>query len=287
MIFNRGKENMNKNKGLINGLIVSTLILFAGGMCSASGLDAFKNETGILRISGGTAHIPVMKEAAKRIMAVNPGIQITIAGGGSGAGIKQAGEGLVDIGNSGRKPTEGEVSKYGLSLYRWAIDGVTPVVHPDNPVKKLSSSELQDIYSGTITSWKAMGGEDRPINIYTRDESSGTRSVFWKKALKKGEISGKANFVASNGAMKSAVNNDPYAIGYISVGYLDNTVAPVTLDDVTPSLETVQTGKYKVARGLYSNTKGKASGLAEKFIEYLLSPEGQKIVVEKGFIPVN
>ena len=278
---------MKKNIPLLNGLIVLFMLLFAAGICSASGLDAFKGKKGILRISGGTAHIPVMKEAAKRIMAFNPDIQITIAGGGSGAGIKQVGEGLVNIGNSGRKPTDSEISKYGLFMYKWAIDGVTAVVHPDNPVKRLSSKELQDIYAGKIANWKSLGGDDRPINLYTRDKASGTREVFWKKALGKGDISGKAHFVASNGAMKSAVTNDPYAIGYISVGYLDTSVTAVRLDNVTPSLQTVQTGEYKVARGLYSNTKGEFSGLAKTFIQYLLSPEGQKIAVEKGFIPVN
>lgn len=278
---------MKKNIPLLNGLIVLFMLLFAAGICSASGLDAFKGEKGILRISGGTAHIPVMKEAAKRIMAFNPDIQITIAGGGSGAGIKQVGEGLVNIGNSGRKPTDSEISKYGLFMYKWAIDGVTAVVHPDNPVKRLSSKQLQDIYAGKIANWKSLGGDDRPINLYTRDKASGTREVFWKKALGKGDISGKAHFVASNGAMKSAVTNDPYAIGYISVGYLDTSVTAVRLDNVTPSLQTVQTGEYKVARGLYSNTKGEFSGLAKTFIQYLLSPEGQKIAVEKGFIPVN
>ncbi len=278
---------MKKKISLLQGLMILSITLFAAGICSASGLDAFKNEKGILRISGGTAHIPVMKEAAKRIMTINPDIQITIAGGGSGAGIKQVGEGLVNIGNSGRKATDSEINKYNLSMYKWAIDGVTAVVHPDNIVKSLSSQELQDIYSGKIANWKTIGGDDRPINIYTRDKSSGTRSVFWKKALGKGDISGKAHFVASNGAMKSAVTNDPYAIGYVSVGYIDKLVTPVTLDNVKPSLQTVQNGEYKVARGLYSNTKGEFSGLAKKFIQYLLSPEGQKIAVEKGFIPVN
>ncbi len=278
---------MKKNICLIQGLVLLSIMLLGLGICSAAGLDAFKNEKGTLRISGGTAHVPVMKEAAKRIMAFNPDIQITIAGGGSGAGIKQVGEGLVNIGNSGRKATDSEVDKYGLSMYRWAIDGVTAVVHPDNPASKLSSKALQDVYAGRIDNWKALGGDDRPINIYTRDKSSGTREVFWKKALNKGEISNRAQFVASNGAMKSAVTSDPYAIGYISVGYVDTSVSPVVLDNVTPTLETVQTGEYKVARGLYSNTKGECSGLAKKFIDYLLSPEGQKIAVEKGFIPVN
>ncbi len=263
------------------------MITVLPGIGMASDLEAFKGEKGELRISGGTAHIPVMKEAAKRIMTFNPDIRITIAGGGSGAGIKQVGEGLVNIGNSGRKAKDTEIEKYRLTMYQWAVDGVAAVVNPENPVKALTAAQLQGIYAGKITSWKALGGEDRGINMYTRDASSGTRAVFWKKALGKGDISGKANFVASNGAMKSAVTNDPYAVGYVSVGYIDNSVAPVVLDNVVPSLQTVKTGEYKVARGLYSNTKDEARGLAKKFIDYLLSPEGQKIAAEKGFIPVN
>ncbi len=278
---------MKKDLGFFSSLIILAAIVFMGGNCFASGLDAFKNEKGTLRISGGTAHIEVMKEAAKRIMQFNPDIQITIAGGGSGAGIKQVGEGLVDIGNSGRKPTDSEINKYGLSMTKWAIDGVTAVVNPKNTVKRLSSKQLQDIYAGKISNWKTVGGADRLINIYTRDKSSGTREVFWKKALGKGDISDKSNFVPSNGAMKSAVSNDPYSLGYISVGFIDESVFPVTLDNVTPSLQTVKSGDYKIARGLYSNTAGESSGLAKKFIEYLLSPEGQQIAAQKGFIPVH
>ena len=268
-------------------VFVLFMIVFASGTLCASELEAFTGEKGVLRIAGGTAHIPVMKEAAKRIMEMNSDIQITIAGGGSGAGIRQVGEGLVDIGNSGRKPTDEEVSKYNLSMYKWAIDGVGTVVHPANPVKALSGQQLKAIYAGKILSWKELGGQDRPINIYTRDNSSGTREVFWEKALGKGDISEKASFVASNGAMKAAVTNDPYAIGYVSVGYMDETVAPIALDGVIPTLKTVQSGEYKVARALFSNTKGEYSGLAKKLITYLLSPEGQKIVSEMGFIPVN
>ncbi|SMD05313.1 phosphate ABC transporter substrate-binding protein, PhoT family [Desulfocicer vacuolatum DSM 3385] len=253
----------------------------------AESIDSFTGEKGTLRISGGTAHIPVMKIAAQKIMDTHPDIQITIAGGGSGAGIKQVGEGLVQIGNSGRKASDAEIQKYELSLYKWAIDGVGTVVHPDNPVQALTSQQLQDIFAGKINNWKQLGGSDRAINVYTRDESSGTRSVFWKKALAKGDISPKAQFASSNGAMKTAVAKNPYAIGYMSVGYIDQSVAPVSLDGVRPDLETVKSGKYKVSRGLYSNTKGPATGLAEKFINYLLSPEGQNIVVQKGFVPVR
>ena len=264
------------------------VFMMAGNLSAFAGnLDLFEGMKGTLRIAGGTAHIPVMKEAAKRIMTFNGDIQIIIAGGGSGVGIKQVGEGLVDIGNSGRKPTDREINKYRLKMFKWAIDGVGVVVNPGNKVKALSKAQLIDIFSGKINNWKSIGGVDKAINIYTRDKASGTRAVFWKKALDKGEITAKANFVVSNGGMKSAVSSDPYAIGYVSVGYIDESVAPVALGGVVPTLENVKQGKYQIARGLYSNTKGEPSGLTKKFIDFIFSPEGQKIASEKGFIPVQ
>ena len=172
-------------------------------------------------------------------------------------------------------------------MHQWAVDGVGAVVNPANPVKSLTKNQLQAIFAGKIDNWTALGGTDHAITVYTRDESSGTREVFWKKALDKGVLSTKALFVASNGAMKTAVANDPYAIGYVSVGYMDESVDPVTLDGVTPTLETVKNGQYKVARGLYSNTKGEPAGLTRLFIEYLFTPEGQQIAADKGFIPVK
>ena len=262
-------------------MVAGNLSAFAGN------LDLFEGMKGTLRIAGGTAHIPVMKEAAKRIMTFNGDIQIIIAGGGSGVGIKQVGEGLVDIGNSGRKPTDKEINKYQLKMFKWAIDGVGVVVNPGNKVKALSKAQLIDIFSGKINNWKSIGGVDKAINVYTRDKASGTRAVFWKKALDKGEITAKANFVVSNGAMKSTISSDPYAIGYVSVGYIDESVAPVALGGVVPTLENVKQGKYQIARGLYSNTKGEPSGLTKKFIDFIFSPEGQKIASEKGFIPVQ
>ncbi len=268
-------------------LAAMVLSIFISGNIFAASLDEFKNLNGTIKIAGGTAHIPVMKEAAKRIMLSNSDIRISIAGGGSGVGIKQVGEGLVDIGNSGRKAKDEEIEKYGLKMFKWAIDGVGVVVNPKNPVKSLTKQQLKDIYSGNITSWKTLSGPDRKINVYTRDKSSGTREVFWKKALDKGEIIPQANFVVSNGAMKSAVANDPYSIGYVSVGHIDSSVSPVALDNVVPTIDTVKSGKYAIARGLYSNTKGDPDKLTKLLLDYLFSAEGQQIVSEKGFIPVR
>lgn len=253
----------------------------------AAPLDQFKGEKGTVKISGGTAHIPVMKESARMIMTANPDIQITIAGGGSGVGIKQVGEGLVDIGNTGRKPTDEEIKRHNLKLFLWAIDGVALIVNPKNKVRSLTKAQVGDIFSGKIDNWKLLGGDDRKINVYTRDEASGTREVFWEKALGKGNIVKSANVVVSNGAMKSAVSQDPYAIGYVSVGHIDKTVEPVVFDSVAPTIETVKSGQYTIARGLYSNTKGEPAPLTKKFLDYLYTTDGQKIIAANGFIPVK
>lgn len=274
---------MKKSIVMSCAVFCSLFILSVSGYSGE--LDPFKNEKGSLKISGGTAHIPVMKEAAQMIMSTYPEIQISIAAGGSGVGIKQVGEGLVDIGNSGRKPTEDEIGRYQLILFQWALDGVGVVVNPKNKVTALSKTEVMDIFAGRTDNWKTVGGEDRKINLYTRDEASGTREVFWEKALNKGEISPKANFVVSNGAMKSAISQDPYGIGYVSVGHIDSSVAPVSFDGVIPTIQTVKEGRYTISRGLYSNTKGAPASLTKKFIDFLYTPEGHKIIDRNGFIP--
>ncbi len=276
-----------KHKISVILLLMVASVLVWTSVSTAQALAAFKGEKGDIRISGGTAHIPVMKEAAKRIMTANPEIHISIAGGGSGVGIKQVGEGLVNIGNTGRTPTEEEVAKYGLKMFKWAVDGVGLIVHKTNNVKNLKKSDLIKIYSGEIANWKELGGSDKPINVYTRDEASGTREVFWEKGLSKGTITPKAKVVVSNGAMKSAIATDPNGIGYTSVGHIDETVSTAALDGVAPTIENVKNGSYKISRGLFSNTKGVPAGLTKKFIDYLFSPEGQKIVVDEGFIAVK
>lgn len=273
-------------RNLTVGIVMALLTLSATTNIRADALHIFKNEKGVIKIAGGTAHIPVVKEAAKRIMNFNPDIQISVAGGGSGVGIKQAGEGLVDIGNSGRMPSENEIKRYNLKVFQWAVDGVGIIVNPKNNVKALSTIQVIDIFSGKINNWQILGSKNKGINVYTRNEASGTRTVFWKKALNKGKITPKANFVVSNGAMKSAISQDPYSIGYVSIGHIDGSVAPVAVDHVLPTLDNVKNGSYKIVRGLYSNTKGNPSGLIKKFIEYLLTPECQEMVRTKGFIPV-
>jgi phosphate transport system substrate-binding protein len=267
--------------------LLSLSLLLAAGTAQAGELDAFVGKSGKIDIAGGTAHIPVMKEAAKRIMQKNPAIRITVAGGGSGVGVQKVGEGLVDIGNTGRALTEAEVAKYGLKSYAFAIDGVAAVVHPKNQVANLSHSQVQDIFAGKITNWKAVGGHDAAIHLYTRDEASGTREVFWEIMLKKGKIADGANVVASNGAMKTALAGDPDGIGYVSIGHIDHSIKAPTLDGVAPTQEHAKSGKYPVIRKLYMNTKGAPQGLVASFISFIQSPEGAAITAADGFIPTR
>jgi len=268
-------------------LLLGIALIPIGKPTQAGELDRFKGMSGTINIAGGTAHIPVLKDAVKRVMSFNPKIKITIAGGGSGVGIQKVGEGLVDIGNSGRKPKDTEIKKYDLKLFPWALDGVAVVLNKENKISSFRSSQVQDIYSGKITNWRDVEGNDATINLYTRDEASGTRAVFWKKMLKKGNVSSKANVVPSNGAMKVAVANDPNAIGYISIGHIDETVKAPIVDGVKPSQETALNGEYKVVRKLYSNTKGEPKPLVKAFIDYIMGPEGEKIIKKHNFIPIQ
>jgi len=271
-------------------LLLSALsfsLLCAAGPVQAAELDAFAGKSGKIDIAGGTAHIPVMKEAAKRIMQKSPGLRITVAGGGSGVGVQKVGEGLVDIGNTGRALTDAEVAKFGLKSYAFAIDGVAAVVHPKNPVAGLTHAQVQDIFAGKITNWKALGGRDAAIHLYTRDEASGTREVFWEIMLKKGKIAEGANVVASNGAMKSALAGDADGIGYVSIGHIDASIKAPALDGVAPTQDNAKNGKYPVLRKLYMNTKGEPTGVVAAFISYIQGPEGAAITASDGYIPTR
>ncbi len=274
-------------KKLFAPLSILVATLFMAATASAAPLDSFKGEKGTLNIAGGTAHIPVMKEAAKRIMMTNPDITITVTGGGSGVGVQQVGEGLVQIGNTGRALKEKEVAKYGLQTFPFAIDGVALVVNPANRVSEITAAQAIDIYNGKITNWKELGGEDASITVYTREDGSGTRETFVERALKKNPIVQSANVVNSNGAMKTAVAQDKQAIGYVGIGHLDSSVKGLVFDTMVPSQENAASGAYTVTRLLYMNTKGEPSGLTKLFIDYIYTPEGAEIIQKSGYIPTG
>lgn len=266
-------------------MALACLAFSASVALAATSLDAFKGQKGNLDIAGGTAHIPVMKDAARRIMTANPDIRITVAGGGSGVGVQKAGEGLVQIGNTGRALKESEIQKYGLVSFPFAIDGVAVAVNPGNPVYGLSKAQLKDIFAGKITNWKDVGGADASISLYVREDGSGTRETFEERALDKGSSAAGANVVNSNGAMKTAIAQDPNAVGYVGIGHLDKSIRGLSVDGMAPSQENAANGSYTVTRLLYMNTKGEPQGLARAFVGYIYSPAGKEIVAKAGYIP--
>lgn len=267
--------------------IITVLMFFCGftNIVNATSLDAFQGKKGTINIAGGTAHIPVMKMAAQQIMQANPAIRITVAGGGSGVGIRMAGEGLAQIGNAGRALKPSEIAQYNLHTFPFAIDGVAIVVNPENTVQALSKKQLIDVFTGKITNWKALGGNDAAISIYTREDGSGTRETFETLALDNAQTLSSINVVNSNGAMKTAVSQDPNAIGYVGIGHLNTQVKGIILEGMTPSQKSAADGSYRITRLLYMNTKGKPEGIVADFIDYIYSNDGQKIIEKAGYIP--
>ena len=252
----------------------------------AGPLDDFKGLEGKLDIAGGTAHIPVMTQAARDIMTFNPKIRITVAGGGSGVGVKQVGEGLAQIGNTGRPLKASEIETFGLVSFPFAIDGVALAVHPSNPVKALTKEQVVAIYTGKVTDWKELGGEPGAIDVYGREDGSGTRETFQGKLMGKVDQSPSVNTVNSNGAMKTAIAQDARAIGYVGIGHLDASVAGVAIDGHVPSQENAAKGEYPVVRDLFMNTKGEPTGLTAAFVDYIYSEPGAKIIEKSGYIPL-
>ncbi len=276
---------MKKIISLIMGIVLISSLLSLSGCVSSSQGTTEKTE---ITLAGGTALVPIAKETGKIFMEQNPSVVISVSGGGSGFGIREITKKTIDIGMAGRDLKKEEKEKgSNLVVYKIGIDGVAAVVNPSNPVSDLTDEQLKEIFSGKIKNWKEIGGNDEPINIYTRDENSGTRDTFWKYALNKGNITDKSIVVASNGEMRAKIANDKNGIGYLSIGYIDNSVKPVKLNGIEPTQENVQKEIYKVYRPLNMITNGEPEGMVKKYIDFILSPEGQKIVQQEGFIPVK
>lgn len=263
------------------------LVLLGASLAAAAPLDSFRGQKGSIDIAGGTAHIPVMKKAAQAVMSANPDIRITVTGGGSGVGVQKVGEGLVQIGNTGRALKESEVTKYGLKTFPFAIDGVAVAVNPSNKVTSLTGAQVRDVFAGKIANWKELGGADAPISLYVREDGSGTRETFEERALGKGSSAAGANVVNSNGAMKTAIAQDPNAIGYVGIGHLDSSIIGVTVDGMVPSQENAADGSYTITRRLYMNTRGEPRGLTRLFIDYIYSADGRGFISSSGYIPLG
>lgn len=259
------------------------------GLFSTPALAA---ETEII-INGSTTVLPVMQKAGEAFMAANPGINLSISGGGSGNGIKALNEGLCQVAMSSRdiKASERELgAKNGVNAVRTAIavDALVPVVHPANPVAGLSAPQLRDIYAGKISDWKEVGGEEGKIVVISRDTSSGTYETWEDIIMRKTRVMPGALLQASNGAVVQAVSKNRRAIGYIGFGYLTDSLKKLDVDGIEATPQTALAREWPIARELYVFTDGEPGGAAKKLIDYLTDPKkGQRSVAEVGYIPLG
>jgi phosphate transport system substrate-binding protein len=247
---------------------------------------------GNIVIKGSTTVLPIAQKVAEAYMQDNPGTSISISGGGSGNGIKAIIDGSTDVADSSRFIKDKEVAlavQKGVYPVPFAVayDCIIPVVHPSNPVKDLSLDQLKAIYKGEIKNWKEVGGDDRKIVVVSRDTSSGTYEVWEGKVMKKERVFPGALLQASNGAVAQAVAKNKNGIGYIGIGYLNDTIKACSVNKIVGTPETTLDGTFPISRPLYMFTNKWPKEEVAKFINYVIHPDkGQKLVEGAGFVPL-
>ncbi|PKN17520.1 MAG: phosphate ABC transporter substrate-binding protein [Deltaproteobacteria bacterium HGW-Deltaproteobacteria-6] len=242
-------------------------------------------------IKGSTTVLPVAQGTLEAYMKANPGVQISLSGGGSGEGIKALIDKTTDIATSSReiKTKEIELSKAkGINpvAHVVAYDAIIPVVHPKNKVTNLSIDQLSQIYQGKITNWKEVGGDDLKIVVISRDSSSGTFESWDHFIMKKAKVTPRAQMLASNGALVTAVAKNRYAIAYVGIGYINKSLKPLQVNGIKATIAAAMSKEYPLSRELYMYTNGEPRGQMAKYISFVKSAEGQKIVVKEGFVPL-
>ena len=262
------------------------------GLCLVLALSTAAVAGQKITITGSTTVLPVAQKAAEVYMGANPGVMISVAGTGSGDGIKAIIDGTVDIGNASRGMKGKEVKlaqSKGVTPVQHTVglDCIVPVVHPANKVADLSMDQLMAIYTGKIKKWSEVGGIDKVIVVISRDSSSGTFEVWNKRVLKKQRVRPDAQLQASNGAVASAVAGNKYAIGYVGIGYLNPKIKALTVGHVKASAKTAMDKSYPVARALYMFTRGEPKGVVKAFLDFIKSDKGQAIVKAEGFVPLK
>ena len=267
--------------GLV-GLMVSML----AGIAAA-------NERSMV-IDGSTTVGPIAKAFAEHFMSVNPDVNVTVSESGSGNGAKSLVNGLCHIGMLSRFMRQGEFKECVENdvlpvAHVVALDGLPVIVHPSNPVSDLTIDQIQDIYTGRITNWKQVGGRNAPIVMISRDTNSGTYETFASLVMRRQSIAEGCEYVGSNGSMRSRVQSTPNAIGYAGIGFLDDTIKALRVGGVSPTLATVRSGEYPLARPLYMFTDGYPQMGTDlyRFITLYQTEEGQELVSDIGFVPVT
>jgi phosphate transport system substrate-binding protein len=244
--------------------------------------------SGRISVAGSTTVQPLAELLSESFSAEYPEVEITVQGGGSSVGVKSAGESTVDIGMASREVKDSEFEEFpGIVVHTIARDGIAIVCHPDVNVSDLTKDQVRQIFAGEITDWADVGGDAAPIIVVSREEGSGTRGAFEDMVMDESLISGDAVLQPSNGSVRTTVSTTPMSIGYLSFGYIDESVKTVPIDGVVPSEATALSGDYPVVRPLNMITMGDPEGVSAEWLDFIMSADGQAIVSEEGYIPVN
>lgn len=238
-------------------------------------------------VTGSTTILPIAEIAGEMFVEDNPGFKVLVSGLGSSAGIETVAHGSSDIGTSSRDLKESEMD---LGLYDTpiAIDAIAVIVNPSNPIDALTTEQVRAIFEGSIKNWSELGGPDRPIGLVNRDEASGTREAFHKIVMDEHLFDRSAAVLPGTGQVRSVVAEAPGAIGYISLGFVNDEIKALTIDGVAATPETSADGTYPLQRILHFFTPDVPEGLAARYIEYVLSADIQETVVrDAGFLPIG
>ncbi|MCK9614225.1 MAG: phosphate ABC transporter substrate-binding protein [Candidatus Omnitrophica bacterium] len=278
-------------------LFILGIITFANPLFAASNKNS-------IQIKGSDTMVNLGQAWAEKYMEKNTAEFVAVTGGGSGTGLSSLISATCDIAMSSRNIKDKEISlakQKGINPYeiKVALDGLAVVVNPKNPVSKLTIDQLAQIFTGKITNWKELGGQDMKIVILSREVNSGTHVYFKEHVLRRGDPNAKDEFaptallLSSSQAIADEVAGNSAAIGYYGMGYISAKQKPIMVakDEKaayeTPSIENVVNGKYPISRPLFLYTNGEPKELVKKFVDFCLSKEGQDIVLKTDFVPVS
>ena len=266
-------------------------------------------------IAGSSTVGPAVKAAVKPFRKANPGFKVVVGGGGSSQGVKKAAAGDVDLGMASRPVKAKEMKAHpDLQVHQIGIDGIALIVHKSNPLEALTADQVQALFTGQVKNWSELGGADAPIELISADNSHGTYEAFTKHFGLEGEQSGAAGkytlkfrakgsdgpfsdavvkAVDGNKATFAAMATRKQGLGYISIGVAARIIAKgaplkmVSLDGVAPTTEKVASGAYPLQRPLNLLSKGAPNENAQKFLDFMLSPAGQTLIEDLGFLAVT
>lgn len=252
----------------------------------------------LVQVRGSDTMVNLGQQWAEVFMDENPQAQIAVTGGGSGTGIAAIINGTADIAQSSRAMKNEEMDQakangFELKEIVAGRDGIAIAVHKSNEIETLTMANLKDIFTGKITNWKELGGNDAEISLYSRESNSGTYAFFKEFVLKDEEYAQHSMLMPSTGAIVEGLKQDVNGIGYIGLGYLTDDVKAVPVakeagdQSFLPSLDTINSGDYPVARPLFLYVAGEPQGVIKLYVDFILGSGGQAIVKETGFIPLD